>query len=139
MPGFGERPPMTYQRQGIPSPRLAHVKADTSVSDIAFDRNMYLTEPIEIEEGSKILTSEAYHDCHLMSHRMVNYTSHLFHLKKCKENEDLKRRLLQKDRDHNKNTAVDDAYVFDSNTSNFMTMIEQCQIEMKQPPIFLLT
>jgi len=37
MPGFGERPPMTYQRQGIPSPRLAHVKAEASVSDIVFD------------------------------------------------------------------------------------------------------
>ena len=84
-----------------------------------------------MEEGSNILTSETYHDCHLMSHRMVNYNSHLFHLKKHRENEDLEGRLLQKDSNKNKSTVVDDAYVFDSNTSDFMTMIEKNQTEMK--------
>ena len=125
MPGFGERPPMTYQRQGIPSPRLAHVKAEASVSDIVFDQKMQLTEPME--EDSNILTLKLYHDCHIMSRRMVNYTSHLLYLKKHRETETSKRRLLQKDTAEYNN----ETYEFDTNTSNFMSIIEQSRTELR--------
>ena len=64
---------------------------------------------------------------------MVNYTSHLFYLKKHRETETSKRRLLQKDitEYNNETTALDDSYEFDTNTSNFMSIIEQCQTELK--------
>jgi len=82
MSGFGKKVPVIYHKQQVPSPRLAHVEENASVSDIVLDGEMKMKKPMADE--SKILDSEKYLDCHRMARQLINYCSDGFYLKKRK-------------------------------------------------------
>jgi len=109
-------------KQQVPSPRLAHVEENASVSEILVDEEMKLTEPMA--DGSKILDSEKYLDFHKMARRLINYRSHGFYLNKRKRESD------DKFLSETPHEVTGDVFSLGDKMTDFVQLIEDCSKEI---------
>jgi len=89
---------------------------------------MRMTKPMA--DGSKILDSEKYLDCHKMGRQLINYRSHGFYLKKRKRESD------DKSLSDNHHEVGDDVFMLDQKMSDFVQLVEDCSKEIDRASNF---